>query len=95
VLLARDATRLLVRFVLQVGAFAAGHDAIGFRAAFDAVQMTLAGGEATRFAHRQLTAANAVGDALALMVLAGVEPGSARLDGTGHRDREGETETRQ
>ena len=50
VLLAIDAARLLIGFVLQPGALAAGDHAIRLRAGFGATQVYLAGREAARFA---------------------------------------------
>ncbi len=51
VLLAIDAARLLIRFVLQMSTFAPGHHAVGLGAPFDAIQVHLAGGEAAGLAH--------------------------------------------
>ena len=88
-LLPMDAARLLIRLVLQVGALAAGHHAVGFGATLDPVQMHLAGGEAARLAHGQLTVLHAIRDALTLILLAGVIPGRVGERGTRNHDGQG------
>jgi hypothetical protein len=92
VLLAMDAARLLVRFVLQMSTFALRHDAIRLRSVLGTVQMNLSGREAMRLAHRELAVLHAVHDPFALVMLALVVPrraGRCRA----REDHRGQSET--
>src|SRR5690349_8880222 len=94
-LLAIDATRLLVLFVLHVGTFGASHDSIRFGPTLDTVEVNLASGQSLRLAHRQFAALHAVHDALALVVLAGVVARGVRIGRTHHHETSGQTQTGQ
>jgi hypothetical protein len=83
VLLTMDAARLLVGFVMETRPLASADHAVGFDATLDAVQVYLAGSQATRLPHRELTVLHAVDDALTLMVLTRIEPWGIRERGRG------------
>src|SRR6185295_2919946 len=89
-----DPARLLVLFVLHVGALARGHHAVRLRTALDAVEVYLARFEPARLARGELTALHAIADALLLMRLARVVTRRARRRGTRHH-HQGQTETGQ
>jgi len=95
VLLSIDATRLLIRFVLQVGTFARSDDTIGFRAGFDTHHMRLACNETAGFGACEFAARHSVVDALALVMFALVEARRARCCGTRKSQRKGETNASQ
>ena len=78
VLLSIDATRLLIRFVLQVGTFARSDDTIGFGAGFDTHHMRLTCSETTGLRACEFAARYSVVDALALVMFSLVQARRAR-----------------
>ena len=96
VLLAIDAARLLVRFVLQMSTFARGHDAIGLGACFDAIQVHLAGGEAARLGHASARRSpRRCGCAARWLCSRASIARRAGRSGARHRHREGQTDAGQ
>src|SRR5688572_13989214 len=84
--------RLLMGFVLQMNAFAAGHHAVGLGASLDAIQVDLAGGEAAGLGAREFATRNALLDALALVLLARIDVRRTRRGDARESEGEGQAD---